>query len=344
MTAFDINDYQQKANNGDAEAQYQLGLCYAKGLGVEKNFRESARYWLQASKQQHSQALVGLGKLFEKGVGVPQDYTKAYQCYHVATAQNLAEAKVRLAMLYMQGFGVEQDPKKAVQLFIQAAEQGDATAQYNLAVAYEKGLGGFVQNPEQATFWYQQSADLGYAPAVNRLAENLDKQTDNQASNVDAEAIFVNATQKIKNQLHDAMMDFQHSAEHGFAKAQYNVGIAHLFGVGGVAQNTDLAVEFLQKSAKQDFRPAHFVLGWYYQGGFNVANFQQAVNIDNTQALYHYEKAGELGHAQAQYFLAKMYETGNGVDKNDETALSWLRQSAKQGYGVAYQRLEQLIP
>ena len=37
MTAFDINDYQQKANNGDAEAQYQLGLCYAKGLGVEKN-------------------------------------------------------------------------------------------------------------------------------------------------------------------------------------------------------------------------------------------------------------------------------------------------------------------
>ncbi len=253
MTAFDINDYQQKANNGDAEAQYQLGLCYAKGLGVEKNFRESARYWLQASKQQHAQALVGLGKLFEKGVGVPQDYTKAYQCYHAATAQNLAEAKVRLAMLYMQGFGVEQDPKKAVQLFIQAAEQGDATAQYNLAVAYEKGLGGFVQNPEQATFWYQQSADLGYAPAVNRLAENLDKQTDNQASNVDAEAIFVNATQKIKNQLHDAMTDFQHSAEHGFAKAQYNVGIAHLFGVGGVAQNTDLAVEFLQNLPNRTF-------------------------------------------------------------------------------------------
>lgn len=33
---FDIANYQIKAEQGDADAQYQLGICYAQGNGVEK--------------------------------------------------------------------------------------------------------------------------------------------------------------------------------------------------------------------------------------------------------------------------------------------------------------------
>lgn len=93
-----------------------------------------------------------------------------------------------------------------------------------------------------------------------------------------------------------------------------------------------MAKAYLQKSAEQEFRPAHFVLAWLYQTEENIE-----------KAVWHYQKAGELGHAQAQYFLSEMYASGNGVAKDDEISLSWLRQSAKQGYTLAYQRLEQLI-
>lgn len=329
----DFSHYQPLAEQGDAEAQYQLGLCYAQGNGVEKNFREAGRYWLMAGKQNHAYALLYLGKLFEKGAGVPQDYARACQCYQVAGQQNLAEGKVHLAMLYLQGLGVAQDAKKAINLFIQGAEQGDATAQYNLAIAYEKGMGGLSENNEQAIFWYQQAVNQGYEPAKKRL-ERIG-MTHNQSSET-AEDLFQQGVAILQHDLGNAFAQFEQSAQQNFAKAQYNMGVAHAFGVANVALNLAKSVEYLQKSAEQGYRNAHFLLGWLYQTQQNLKN--------DTQALTHYEKASELGHAQAQYALYQMYETGNGVAKNPETALMWLRQSAKQGYGVAYQRLEQLIP
>lgn len=329
LHAFDITDYQTKAEQGDAEAQCQLGVCYAQGKGVEKNLAQSARYWLMASKQHHPQALVYLGKLFEKGVAVPQDFGKAVQCYQSAIAQNSAEAKVYLAMLYLQGNGVVVDEKQAVSLLIQSAEQANPIAQFQLGQAYEYGLGGLTQNVEQAQFWYNQSAEQDYEPAKQAL-----QQVDNQTNpNDNAEDLFNQGVESLQTNIGEAINHFAKSAEQNFAKAQYNTALAYLFAVGGVDKDVALATEFLQKSAEQDFRPAHFVLGWLYQ-----------MENQPDKAVLHYQKAGELGHAQAQYFLSKLYEAGNGVAQNDETALTWLRQSAKQGYGLAYQRLEQLIP
>lgn len=296
LQSFDITDYQTKADAGDAEAQYQLGICYAQGKGVEKNLAQSARYWLLAGKQQHAYALIYLGKLFEKGVGVPQDFGKAFQCYQSACTKNIAEAQFCLAMLYLQGLGVAQDEEQAVQLLHQSAEQQ-------------------------------------YQPAIQSLQQlkNKDENLDNNT--VAAERCFHQGVENLQTNIAEAVSHFAKSAQQNFAKAQYNLGLAYLFSLGGMAQDKTLAIENLQKSAEQDFRPAHFVLAWLYQ---QEKNFEQAV--------LHYQKAGELGHAQAQYFLFKLYETGNGVAKDDDIALSWLRQSAKQGYGLAYQRLEQLIP
>ncbi|ELA09021.1 hypothetical protein MOMA_01390 [Moraxella macacae 0408225] len=326
----DFSHYQTLAEQGDPEAQYQLGLCYAQGLGVEKNFREAARYWLMASKQNHAYALLYLGKLFEKGAGIPKDYTKAYQCYQVASQHNLSEGKVRLGMLYLQGLGVERSAKKAVNLFIQGAEQGDVVAQYNLAIAYEKGMGGLSQNTGQAIFWYQQAVNQDYEPAKKRL-ERI-----GMTNETTAEEMFKQGVDKLQHDLKKAFAQFEQSAQQNFAKAQYNMGIAYAFGLADVETNLTKSVAYLQKSAKQNYRNAHFLLGWLYQTQQNLK--------DEQQALMHYKKASELGHAQAQYALYQMYATGNGVTKNPETALMWLRQSAKQGYGVAYQRLQQLIP
>lgn len=333
LPVFDITDYQTKADAGDAEAQYQLGICYAQGKGVEKNITQSARYWLMAGKQQHAQALIYLGKLFEKGIGVPQDFNKAFQCYQSACSQNVAEAQLCLAMLYLQGLGVEQDEKQAVKLLIQSAEQSNPAAQYQLGVAYEEGQGGLTQNIEQAMFWYHQSAKQQHQPAIHALQQTKNTDENIEKVGISAEIQFSKGVESIQSNLTEAMGYFAKSAEQNFAKAQYNLGLAYLFALGGVGQNDILAKENLQKSAEQDFRPAHFVLGWLYQ---------KEDNLD--KAILHYQKAGELGHAQAQYFLSKLYEIGNGVEKNEETALAWLRQSAKQGYGLAYQRLEQLIP
>ncbi len=38
-----IEWYQKAADQGDASAQYNLGVCYANGGGVEKNDRMAAK-------------------------------------------------------------------------------------------------------------------------------------------------------------------------------------------------------------------------------------------------------------------------------------------------------------
>ncbi|MCD7798298.1 MAG: SEL1-like repeat protein, partial [Akkermansiaceae bacterium] len=39
----------RKAEQGDAEAQYELGVCYFKGEGVEKDEKEAVRWYRKAA-------------------------------------------------------------------------------------------------------------------------------------------------------------------------------------------------------------------------------------------------------------------------------------------------------
>jgi TPR repeat protein len=52
-------------------------------------------------------------------------------------------------------------------------------------------------------------------------------------------------------------------------------------------------------------------------------------------ALYFCTKASEKGDAQAQFFLANMYESGNGVNKSLQEATRWYKESAKGGLAEA---------
>lgn len=47
----DINTLTNKANAGDASAQNELGICYAKGKGVTKNLNEAIKWYRKAAEQ-----------------------------------------------------------------------------------------------------------------------------------------------------------------------------------------------------------------------------------------------------------------------------------------------------
>ena len=55
----------KQANEGDAEAQFLLGLAYYDGNGISKNYSK-AYYWFQkAVKQGNNDAQIYLGKLMK---------------------------------------------------------------------------------------------------------------------------------------------------------------------------------------------------------------------------------------------------------------------------------------
>lgn len=61
----EIEQWMREAEAGDAEAQYQLGICYANGYGVTIDQITAVEYFFDASEQDHPQALYQLGNVME---------------------------------------------------------------------------------------------------------------------------------------------------------------------------------------------------------------------------------------------------------------------------------------
>lgn len=55
--------YLKAARQGDAEAQYNLGVCYRKGYGVEKDLTEAVKWLRKAADQGFAEAQDMLRKL-----------------------------------------------------------------------------------------------------------------------------------------------------------------------------------------------------------------------------------------------------------------------------------------
>ena len=78
----------EKAEGGDAVAQWRVGLKYAKGEGVLKDDKEAVKWYRKAADQGLSNAQVKLGYAYENGEGVLKDYVKAYAWYSLSAFKN----------------------------------------------------------------------------------------------------------------------------------------------------------------------------------------------------------------------------------------------------------------
>ncbi len=81
-----LREFRVLAEQGDASAQYNLALMYAKGLGVPQDYAEAARWYRRAAEQGYFVAQNSLGVMYDNGYGVHQDYVEAHMWYNLAAA------------------------------------------------------------------------------------------------------------------------------------------------------------------------------------------------------------------------------------------------------------------
>ncbi len=160
--------YQKAANQGDAAAQNRLGVCYENGHGVQKDYDKAVEWYRKAANQGNASAQYNLGTCYENGHGVQQDYKQAVEWYRKAANQGNASAQINLGACYYNGRGVQQDYKQAVEWYRKAAKQGNASAQNWLGYCYENGH-GVQKNITQAIEWYRKAAKQGNANASAEL-------------------------------------------------------------------------------------------------------------------------------------------------------------------------------
>ena len=98
--------------------------CYDESLGDRADFDNC----LVEAEQGIANAQFNLGHMYRNGKGVAQDYKEAVKWYRKAAEQGYASAQYNLGVMYGMGHGVVQDPKSAHMWFNIAAANGDSDA------------------------------------------------------------------------------------------------------------------------------------------------------------------------------------------------------------------------
>ena len=93
MAAYDSGDHATAlrllhplADQGDAFAEFYLGIMYHNGEGVPQDYAMAAVFTRKAADQGNAKAQANLATLYAAGLGVPQDYVLAYMWFNLAAA------------------------------------------------------------------------------------------------------------------------------------------------------------------------------------------------------------------------------------------------------------------
>ena len=194
------------------------------------------------------------------------------------------------------------------------AAAGDAQAQFVLGNRYFKG-DGVDQDYGQAVLWYTQSANQGYAAALNQLGYMHQNK----------------AGLPLDDRL--ALKYYRAAAKKGYAQAEYNMGVMYQHGVGVMAKVDDKqAFQWYLKAANQNFAEAETDVGYFYQRGWGV-------KLDYAQALTWYQRAASQGSSNAEVNLGFMAEKGWGQPQSYAVAFSWYNKAAAADNAEAMENL-----
>ena len=114
---------------GTSWAQFNLGIAYEGGGGIQEDDVEAARCFRLAADQGFAAAQNRLGNLYRQS-GLA--YAEAARWFRLAADQGYADAQNTLGLLHWEGLGVPGDLVEAARWFHLAADQGHALGQDNL--------------------------------------------------------------------------------------------------------------------------------------------------------------------------------------------------------------------
>ena len=173
----EIEQLRSAAEQGDASAQFNLGLKYYNGEGVPQDYQEAVKWYRLAAEQGDASAQGSLGAMYYIGEGVPKDDVEAVYWLRLAAGQGHASAQGALGAMYMNGQGVPQDDETAHVWFNVAAsrstgEQRDEYVEARDAVAERMTRGQLAKAQRRAREWDEASRLFPTNDSTRTTSEN----------------------------------------------------------------------------------------------------------------------------------------------------------------------------
>ena len=344
----------KEARIGDYQAQYDVALMYANGLGVARNLEHALHWTRLAAEKGHVSAQYLLANSYQQGQGTEKNVVKALTWYQRAAEKGSEKANLKLAKLFSErqdevafahamcaakaglpqaqiavadqfslGRGVLQNVEEANNWYRFAAEQGLANAQMAIGKAYEFGI-GMTADLTEAVRWYRKAAAQGM-PAAQLALQSLDELAGRDNSKHKKVARRVNSRER-----RSADSRWVTYASTGDTADYYDLGIMFESGIG------------VEKSAKQ-------ARLWYLKAaelGYvdaMVPLARMVADANPAEAVRWFQRAAEHNVPEAQFRLGKALASGIGLGKDVALACGWFVQAARGGHAGSKFELSALL-
>ena len=168
-----VRELKPLAEQGDAEAQFNLGSLYYQGWGIPQDYREAVQWLRKAAEQNYGSAQVTLGTIYAEGVQgvIEKNYSQGLMWFILAAAQGDPEARelrdalaarmtpkqITEAQKLAREFKPQDAYARTLRELKALAEKGDADSQFKVGLIYYSGQ-GVTRDYLEALNWFRKAA------------------------------------------------------------------------------------------------------------------------------------------------------------------------------------------
>lgn len=109
-TSDSLHAIRQAAQQGHAQAQYNLGCLYASGENLPRDTEQACYWYTQAAQQGYADAQYNLGCLYASGEEATRNTGQARYWFTQAARQNSADAQQALLELFENPISPDNTP------------------------------------------------------------------------------------------------------------------------------------------------------------------------------------------------------------------------------------------
>jgi len=267
------------AEDGDADAQYGLGVIYQEGIAVKKSSLRATQWLQKAADQDHKQAVNRLAWHYRNGIGVVQSSAKAEELYLKAFDLGVVGASIPLGAIYRSGEpGVQENHALAAKWARIGADAQIDRGENLLGELYRDGV-GVSQSFATALEWFERSAARGFHLAY-----------------FNASVILRNGV-GVEKDMERGMKYLRTAADLGHAGAMSDLALAYAEGVG-VTQSYQEALNWFAKAARRNSSGAIRLAKAYERGVLG--------DVDFARAFMWYYVAAQSGLIEGNVGMASM--------------------------------------
>jgi uncharacterized protein len=319
---------EQERTEPNEQLEYRIGSMYFRGKGTQQNQAGALPWFLLSADKGNSYAAYQAAELFSDGKVVPKDEVRAQKLYAEALTGFLDQERAepnekleyRIGSMYFHGKGTQENPVDALSWFLLSADTGNTYAAYQAAELLADGKAVPKDEVKAQKLYFNALAGF-LLQEQNEPNEQLEYRIG---------SIYLHGKGTQPNPV-EAVRWFTVSTEKGNAYAAFQAG--QIFEQRMDIPNNEIQSRFFYNLALNGFIQAEhenpddsqeFRIGqMFYRGKGTIADYAAAANWFSLSA--------EKGNAQAQFQLARMLQTGEGVPVNEQRAQT-LYSMAFQGF------------